>query len=56
MNFGGKECRVGACIGVAIYPLHGMNGEAVLTAADNAMYQAKRNGKNRVVLAESAAG
>ncbi len=38
-------------IGVAIYPLHGVSGEALLETADRAMYQAKYTGRNRVYLA-----
>jgi diguanylate cyclase (GGDEF)-like protein/PAS domain S-box-containing protein len=36
--------------GVAIYPDHGPTGDAVLRAADAALYQAKTRGRNRVVL------
>lgn len=50
MNCGGNDCKVGASIGAAIYPVHGLDAEGVLNAADNAMYQAKRAGKNRVVI------
>lgn len=49
MTFSGNHCVVGASIGAALYPLHGQTSEVILTAADNAMYQAKRSGKNRVV-------
>jgi diguanylate cyclase (GGDEF)-like protein/PAS domain S-box-containing protein len=52
MNCGGNNCNVGASIGAAIYPKNGLNEEVILNAADNAMYQAKRAGKNRVVMAE----
>jgi len=38
-------------MGVAAFPLHGTTGEAVLRAADTALYQAKRNGRNRVIVA-----
>ncbi|MEI7841393.1 MAG: diguanylate cyclase [Gallionellaceae bacterium] len=51
MSCGGHDCKVGASIGAAIFPIHGKNSETILNAADNAMYQAKRAGKNRVVLA-----
>jgi diguanylate cyclase (GGDEF)-like protein len=36
-------------IGVATFPEDGTTGEAVLTAADQAMYVAKRQGRNRVI-------
>jgi diguanylate cyclase (GGDEF)-like protein/PAS domain S-box-containing protein len=51
MSFGGKDCKVGASIGGALYPINGQGEEALLNAADNAMYEAKRGGKNRVVMA-----
>lgn len=47
----GTPSRMGASIGVAIAPLHGTTANDILTAADNAMYAAKRGGKNRCVLA-----
>jgi diguanylate cyclase (GGDEF)-like protein len=54
---GGLELNVGASIGVAVYP--GSDGgpdplEALIRAADGAMYQAKRAGKGRCVLAGAA--
>lgn len=36
--------------GVASYPLHGIDGEVVLQAADKALYQSKNNGRNLVTL------
>jgi len=36
---------ISASIGVAVYPLHGGSGEALLEAADRAMYQAKHTGR-----------
>lgn len=38
--------RVGACVGVAAYPQHGDTPQALLRAADQAMYRAKAAGKN----------
>lgn len=39
-----------ASIGVAVYPHHASNVEDLLRAADDALYSAKRDGKNRVAL------
>jgi diguanylate cyclase (GGDEF)-like protein len=38
-------------IGVAAYPSHGATGESLLRAADEALYQAKGEGRDRVVVA-----
>jgi len=47
-----KDVSFGATIslGLASFPAHGKNGEEVLECADQALYQAKRAGRNRVVL------
>lgn len=37
-------------IGVAAFPEHGDTPEAIIASADGALYHAKRNGRNRVVL------
>ncbi|MCG2722941.1 MAG: diguanylate cyclase, partial [Thermodesulfovibrionales bacterium] len=37
--------------GVAVFPAHGPTGEAVLIAADTALYRAKQEGRDRVVIA-----
>jgi diguanylate cyclase (GGDEF)-like protein len=47
--------RVTVSIGVASYPEHGDDADALFSAADDAMYRAKRQGKNRVVIAPRAA-
>lgn len=41
--------RVTVSIGVATFPEDGRTGEQVLTSADQAMYVAKRAGRNRVI-------
>jgi diguanylate cyclase (GGDEF)-like protein/PAS domain S-box-containing protein len=40
-------------VGVAIYPQHGRTKESVLRAADAALYRAKQEGRDRVIVAES---
>lgn len=42
---------VSASVGIAMHPLHGETPDALLDAADQAMYAAKQAGKRRVVLA-----
>jgi diguanylate cyclase (GGDEF)-like protein len=42
-------------IGVATFPEHGLTGEAVVEAADAALYRAKREGRDRVICASSNA-
>jgi diguanylate cyclase (GGDEF)-like protein len=41
-------------LGAAVYPQHGRNREDVMRAADAALYRAKQEGRDRVVVAEKA--
>ena len=44
----GKPLKVTISIGVANFPEHGAEYEAIVTAADSALYKAKKSGRNRV--------
>lgn len=46
---------VTASIGVAVYGLHGTTREALIERADNAMYQAKHTGRDRVCIPDDVA-
>ena len=43
---GSKETSIGASIGIALYPQHARVSEALISLADDAMYQVKKKGKN----------
>ena len=46
-DLGGKPARLGASIGIAFYPSAGDDAEAMFRHADVALYNAKRQGRNR---------
>jgi len=41
-----RDVRITTSVGVSIYPLHGEEGETLMKRADQALYEAKRAGKN----------
>lgn len=43
----GQEMRVSASIGVTVFPMDGSDPDTLLRHADQAMYHAKQNGRNR---------
>ncbi len=47
----GHQLRVGASIGVALHRTHGTDADALVQAADHAMYAAKHSGRGRAVVA-----
>jgi diguanylate cyclase (GGDEF)-like protein/PAS domain S-box-containing protein len=51
---GQSHAAITLSVGVAIYPQHGRTIETVLRAADAALYRAKQEGRDRVIVAERA--
>ena len=47
----GKTLQITVSIGVAVYPRDGVNSADLIARADEALYFAKKNGKNQVALA-----
>ena len=50
MVFENHEIHATISLGAAIYPLHGSSVDEVFVHADRAMYRAKQEGRNRVVV------
>lgn len=50
----GQSAQVSASMGVALYPQDGHQADALLAQADRAMYQAKRQGRQRVCYSGAA--
>lgn len=55
ITFGEETFHVGVSIGIAVYPDHATSVDDLLDCADQAMYQAKQQGKNCCVLHSPAA-
>ena len=54
MHHGHSLGLVTASIGVAAFPQHGATERELLQAADSALYQAKKDGRDRVVLTDTS--
>lgn len=52
IGFGSFSITATFSVGLAAYPGHGTSAEALIRAADHALYQAKSAGRNRVAIAE----
>ncbi|MBI5053692.1 MAG: diguanylate cyclase [Chloroflexi bacterium] len=51
VKYGGQTLGpITLSLGVAVFPDHGVTGEAILQLADAALYRAKQTGRNRVVI------
>ncbi len=48
VEYEGKELKCTFSAGIASYPMHASSGETLLILADQALYQSKANGRNRV--------
>ncbi len=53
IKFQSSELVVGVSIGAALYPDHAQNSKTLRKAADKAMYQVKRSGKNGFILSSA---
>lgn len=48
IDYEGMKFSATFSAGLAVYPEHGLTGDALLQAADRALYRSKNNGRNRV--------
>jgi diguanylate cyclase (GGDEF)-like protein len=56
LSLGNASHRVGASLGIALYPEHGPNIDSLIHIADQAMYAAKRSGNNQYRLGMADTG
>ncbi len=52
----GQTCRVGASIGISLYPTNAVEIDSLLSSADAAMYDSKMRGKNTYSFSSTSAG
>jgi diguanylate cyclase (GGDEF)-like protein len=55
IEFGDARLHITASVGLAVWPRNGRQAEALLSAADRALYTAKGSGRNRVISAPADA-
>lgn len=53
ISIGSYDFNLGLSIGIALYPADGSDADGLIRAADNAMYRAKKNGRNCFRFAEA---
>lgn len=46
IDVNGESRRLGASVGISLYPSNGETSESLLAEADSAMYAVKRSGRN----------
>ena len=51
-----EKVSISVSIGIVVFPDHGSSGEVLLQKADQALYRAKRMGKNRIVVYSEGQG
>jgi len=57
LRYNGKPVgRITASLGIALFPNHAADADALMRIADEALYHAKGAGRNRVVVGAAAAG
>jgi diguanylate cyclase (GGDEF)-like protein len=56
IQYGGETLEaITLSLGVALFPVHGITGKAVIHAADEALYEAKHQGRDRVAVSLNTA-
>ena len=50
-NINGHDIKIGASIGIALFPDHAKDEDSMIKIADTAMYEAKKSGKNQYSIA-----
>jgi diguanylate cyclase (GGDEF)-like protein len=54
MHQGKSVGMITISVGVGAFPVHGLSVKEVIAAADGALYRAKKDGRDRVVVAQLA--